>query len=147
YGLTLALAAAALLLAGLTRHLPGRGAARAVSLLALACTGLALAASGHASTAPPQWATRPAVWLHGVAATLWLGALLPLAQALRRGDTAALRTLARFSRWIVYPLVVLVGAGVLLASVQLGRPGALLTTDYGRVLALKLALVAALLLL
>lgn len=147
YGLTLGLAASAMLLALAARYLRGPGAVRAVSLLALIGTGLALSASGHASTAPPQWATRPAVFLHAVAATLWLGALLPLAGALRQGGGASTHTLSRFSRLIIYPLAVMVAAGVVLASVQLGHPSALLDTDYGRVLVLKLALVAAILLL
>ena len=53
--------------------------------------------------------------------------------------------LARFSRVIPLPLVLLVATGVWLAVMQLGRVDALWTTSYGQVLACKLAAVAALL--
>ena len=147
YGLTLGIAAGALALALAAHCVRATGAARAASLLALAGTGLALAASGHASTAPPTWLTRPAVFLHAAGLALWIGALLPLAAVLRQGDAAGPRTLLRFSRLIAYPLAALALAGLALAAIQLGRPSALLDTDYGHVLALKLALVAAVLLL
>lgn len=147
YGPTLGIAACALVLALAAHRLRAPGAARGASLLALAGVGLALSASGHASTAPPQWLTRPAVFLHAVSAALWVGALLPLAAALHRGDALGPRVLARFSRLIVYPLVALVLAGIALAAIQLEHPSALFTTDYGRVLVLKLALVALVLLL
>lgn len=146
YGVTLGIAAGAIVLALIARRVRAPGAARATSLLALIGVGLALAASGHASTAPPQWATRPAVFLHATAIALWVGALLPLMAALRAGGSGP-PALARFSRLIVYPLGALVLAGVVLAAIQMGSPKALLTTDYGRVLALKLALVALVLLL
>lgn len=147
YGLTLGIAALAMALALAARHMRAPRAARGTSLLALIGVGLALAASGHASTAPPQWATRPAVFLHATGIALWVGALLPLAGALRAGNALGPPALARFSRLIVYPLTVLVLAGLVLAAIQLGSPSALLTTGYGRVLVLKLALVAAVLLL
>ena len=147
YGTTLVIAACAMGLALAARHVRASGAARPASLLALIGVGLALAASGHASTAPPQWATRPAVFLHATAIALWIGALVPLADALRPGNALGSLALTRFSRLIVYPLAVLVVAGLVLAAIQLGSPSALLTADYGRVLALKLALVAIVLLL
>src|SRR5262249_13898535 len=56
---------------------------RGFSVLAFAGTGAALAASGHAATAGPELVTRSAVFLHGVSVAFWVGALLPLAAALR----------------------------------------------------------------
>ncbi len=143
-GVSLAVAACAMALALAANRMQQVRAARLASLLALAGVGLALAATGHASQAPPQWLTRLAVFLHGVCAALWLGALLPLAAALRARDGAVdgRQALARFSRVIVLPLVALLLAGVVLASVQLRQPGDLLATAYGRVLAAKLVLVA-----
>lgn len=145
FGLTLGIAACAMVLALAGNHLRAPRRARAASLLALLGVGLALAASGHAGTAPPQWLARPAVFLHTLGAALWIGALAPLAAALRTGGPAGRCTLSRFSRWVVAPLCVLVAAGVVLASVQLRQPSDLLATGYGRVLAAKLALVTAVL--
>lgn len=147
YGVTLGIAAGALALALAARRVRRPEAARPASLLALIGVGLALAASGHASTAPPQWATRAAVFLHATGVALWVGALLPLASALRSGSPLGPRVLARFSRLIVYPLAALVLTGLTLAVIQLGDFSALPGTDYGRVLMLKLALVALVLLL
>jgi copper transport protein len=53
--------------------------------------------------------------------------------------------LARFSRAIPLPLVLLVATGAWLACMQLGRIDALWSTSYGQVLACKLAAVAVLL--
>ena len=83
---------------------------------------------------------RPAVFFHASAIALWVGALLPLALALstERGGEA----LHRFSSGIAAIVAVLLLSGVVLAIVQVETPAALLSTAYGRVLLLKLALVA-----
>jgi copper transport protein len=121
---------------------------RAASILAVAAllgVGASLAASGHASAAPPQWLTRPAVFLHVTAVTFWIGALIPLALALRRGDGAV--ALARFAAAVPLAVALLVLAGITLATIQVAKPEALWTTSYGRVLLAKLACVAVLLVL
>src|SRR5690606_3436641 len=118
---------------------------RATAAVALAAVGLALAASGHASTASPQMLTRPLVFIHAVAVAWWLGALLPLALAVRQGGVERETALLRFSRFIPYWLAALRLSGPVLAWIQVERVSALWTTAYGRVLLVKLALVAALL--
>jgi copper transport protein len=110
--------------------------ARVLALAALVGTGLALALSGHAGSVEPRWLTRTAVFVHGVCVALWIGALMPLALAIRAGDHTAL---ARFSRLIPLPLAALVATGAALVVVQLDRIDALWTTRYGFVLAGKLA--------
>ena len=55
---------------------------------------------------------------------------------------AAGAALRRFSRLIPLALAPLLAAGIVLAIVQVKTPEALVTTDYGRVLVLKLALLA-----
>jgi copper transport protein len=112
---------------------------------ALLGTGLALALSGHASAAQPQWLTRPAVFAHGVAAAFWIGALVPMAAALRSPDGRALAAIKRFSRAIAVFLAALVAAGVVLGVIQVVDPRKLGGTDYGLVLLAKLAIVAVLL--
>ncbi|OWJ56310.1 copper resistance CopC/CopD family protein [Inquilinus limosus] len=144
YGLTAALAAAALVLGLLALALRRGRASAAIALLAVAATGTALAASGHASAAAPQILTRPAVFLHAVGIAFWAGALLPLGLLLRAGGPGATAALRRFSALIPVAVLPLAAAGILLAVVQLGQVSALWTTDYGRVFLVKLALALAL---
>ncbi|WP_245364271.1 copper resistance CopC/CopD family protein [Sinorhizobium americanum] len=121
--------------------------ARVPSLAALFLAGTALSLSGHAAAAEPQWLMRPAVLLHAVAIGFWVGALAPLGLALRRGDPAAVLALRRFSGAIPYVLVALIGAGSVLAVVQVQHPQALVDTAYGEVFLVKLGLLIGLFLL
>ena len=116
-----------------------------MSLGALLGVGLALATTGHAATASPRWLTAPAVFVHGIALAFWVGSLAPLALAMRGPRQAAIEVLKRFSWVIPFAVAALLASGLLLAVVQLERPDALWTTSYGRVLAIKLMLIALLL--
>jgi copper transport protein len=143
YGPT-ALTAALALLAGLGALVASRGLGRILALAAVLGVGLALSLSGHAGTVEPRWLTRGSVFLHGGCVAVWVGALWPLLAAIRDADHGTV-AFARFTRLIPYPLVVLIVTGTVLAVVQLDRLDALWTTNYGLVLAGKLAAVAALL--
>lgn len=136
---TIWLAAASLVLAVAALRVAG-AAGKVVGLLSVGLAASALAASGHASAAQPQWLMRPAVFVHALTITLWAGALLPLALALRRGDSGA--ALRAFSARIPIVVAGLLLSGLALALVQVERPSALLDTAYGQVLLAKLALVA-----
>jgi copper transport protein len=140
YGLTAVAAAGALTGAIVTWAVRSQRLARALSLLSLIGVGLALSLSGHAGTVEPRWLTRSAVFLHGACVAFWIGALAPLAVALR--SDGGRPPLARFSRLAPYPLALLVATGITLAIVQLDRIDALWTTRYGLVLSCKLAAVA-----
>lgn len=118
---------------------------RLLSLAGIAGVGAALAASGHASAASPQWLTRPAVFAHGVAVAFWIGALMPLGFLLAGNGAGSRPALLRFSQLIPVFVALLLVAGGVLAVIQVGMPSALLETDYGRVLLVKLVLLAALL--
>jgi len=122
------------------KALPGTKAmAGAAWLLAAA----SFATSGHATVAEPRMLSTPAVAAHGFALVFWIGCLPYLLLAMR--GERALIALVRFSR-IALPLVVLLlASGLGLAALQAGSPEALLASDYGRVLAAKLVLVAAML--
>ena len=116
-----------------------------LTTLAMAGVGLSLAASGHAATASPQWLTRPSLFLHGVAVAYWIGALAPLAAMARRRNDDLPRALKQFSA-IAMPLVgLLVLSGLVLSIIQLGSVRALIETQYGILLSIKLALVILLL--
>lgn len=143
FGWTVAGALAGFALSSASLFAP-RLAAGLLSAAALTAAGLALAASGHAAAAEPQWLTRPMVFLHAVAIAFWIGALAPLAAALRRGGPEAGAALMRFSRSIPWAVGALVVAGVVLALIQVQKPSALIDTAYGRTLLTKLALLSAL---
>jgi copper transport protein len=83
------------------------------------------------------------VFLHGVSVAFWVGALLPLAAALHAG--AGWPELARFSKVIPLPLLILVASGFLLAVVQVQQLDAVWSTSYGLILSAKLAAVSVLL--
>ena len=116
---------------------------RILSFSALAGCALALSLSGHASTAEPRWLMRPLVFVHTIGVAFWIGALAPLAIALRAGEGGA--ALAWFSRAIPLLLAPMLLAGLWLSVVQLGGVEALWTTAYGLVLCAKLAAVVLLL--
>lgn len=143
FGLTVLIALAALALGLASLALP-RGLAKPLSLAGLAGVGAALAASGHASVAEPQWLTRPMVFLHGAGIAFWAGALVPLGLALKGKTAESGIFLRRFSKTIVPVVAVLAAAGVVLAVIQVQKPAALVDTAYGRLLLIKLALLAVL---
>ncbi|HKX47058.1 MAG TPA: copper resistance protein CopC [Gaiellaceae bacterium] len=109
--------------------------------LALA-SGLSL--SGHQATEDnAAWLAQGADWLHLVAASVWAGGLMalaflvwPLAPSLRRG---AFLGFARLAVLLVGALVV---AGAYLALARLPEVSDLWQTQYGRLLLLKLGIVA-----
>jgi copper transport protein len=112
--------------------------------MSLIGVGLALSASGHASAAEPQWLMRPSVFVHAVGIAFWAGALVPLGTLLASPSPDATAALKRFSRAIPFALAPLVFVGVVLAVVQVGRIDGLWTTNYGRLLLIKLAILAVL---
>jgi copper transport protein len=104
------------------------------------------ALSGHAATSGPAWIARPALVLHALCAAYWVGSFAPLLVALRRlPREGTLLLLRAFSAGAVVAVACLLLAGVVLAALQVRTPAALVTTDYGRLLLLKLALVVLLL--
>ncbi|ALG73137.1 hypothetical protein AL072_16420 [Azospirillum thiophilum] len=141
-GLSIGIAALALLCTAGGLAGWGRSKAGWLLLAAGALLGaLSLAATGHAATAPPRWLAAPLVALHGLMAAFWVGALWPLAVALRLEPAAeAARLTRRFSRLAVGAVAVLAGAGAILSVLQLRPAGAvsgsaileaILSTGYG----------------
>jgi copper transport protein len=110
--------------------------------------GIALASglslSGHsAADAGHSWLSELADWVHLSAAILWVGGLVqlllvvwPVAPELRS------RSFLRFSRLATGLVALLLAAGIYLSVLRLPRLGDLWDTGYGRVLLVKLGLVA-----
>jgi copper transport protein len=142
---SLLIAVAAMAAGMVASHSASARMARILSVVAMMGVGLSLAASGHAATAQPQWLTRPAVFIHGVGVAFWAGALAPLVALARRPADGLLAAANRFSRAAVPVVGLLVLTGLLLAIVQLESFRALIETNYGIILSIKIALVAVLL--
>lgn len=144
YGHSVGLALPALAGAGGTLWLRRHSTAIAwlLSATVVLLFGLAFTVSGHAASAEPRWLSRPALGLHVLMAMLWLGALPPLLVALARPGADARRVLGLFSRWAPGMLAALVLSGGVLVVIQLGHWRALAWPGYSRILLLKLALVA-----
>ncbi len=87
--------------------------------------------------------------LHLVAVALWTGGLLSLGLLLWKSRTSDSiqwsLVLPRFSRWALLSVMVIIGSGVYLSFKHVGSLAALWSTDYGRFLALKIALLMAML--
>ena len=113
-----------------------------------------IAPAGHAGAQAGAWG-----WLHLaadaahlVAAACWLGALPALAMLLAASyldpaglGASAVRATARFSSLGIACVAALIATGAINSWFLLSGPGDLMTTVYGRVLALKLGLFAAML--
>ncbi|HVX37960.1 MAG TPA: CopD family protein, partial [Gemmatimonadaceae bacterium] len=115
-----------------------------------------IAPAGHAGAQPGSWGDLhlAADVIHLLAAGAWLGGLPALAMLLdaaRRNTDAlavtATRTTARFSWLGIICVGLLIASGVVNAWFLLSGPADLVTSTYGRVLALKIGLFAAMLVL
>jgi putative copper resistance protein D len=124
--------------------------ALAVSCVLSAALVGALAWAGHAAATPGTLGTAHVASdiLHLIAAAAWVGALIPLAlllgAALTCGDTASLgiarEAVHRFSTLGIISVCGLLLTGIINTWAILGSPTALVGTDYGRLLVLKIAL-------
>lgn len=120
---------------------------------ALAAAGglLAVALSGHAAAASPRSLAVIDDWAHLTATALWAGGIslivLVWGPRLRRSAQperlAVMRhVIAVFGRVALPAFVIVVLTGLIGATIELGRVPALWQTDYGRVLTVKVGLVA-----
>jgi copper transport protein len=108
------------------------GAGAALALASLPLTGHAV---GSASA-------MAALAAHGLGAAFWLGSLAALLALLRRGGASA--ALRRFSGLGVIAVALILACGVVLAVLRLDSLDALWNAAYGRLILVKMALLAAL---
>ncbi len=103
-----------------------------------------LSVSGHDGVDPgSSWLSEVADWVHLTAGSLWIGGLVtltiavwPLGREIRR------EAFLRFSRLAVLLVALVLAAGTYLAIVRLPHLHDLWSTGYGRVLIIKISLVA-----
>lgn len=145
YGPTVIVLSVALACAGVSLRMARSKLSIALAALPWIMAPIGMAMSGHAGAANPQWLTRPAVALHVAGIIFWVGALVPLMIMLGARDTSPQTGLARFSKFIPYPVAMILVSGFTLAVIQLGRDPALWFSPYGYILAAKLGLIVLLL--
>lgn len=112
----------------------------------LVCASFLL--TGHARTHGPVALVVACELAHVVAASAWWGGLLGVGTSLRTAGadaTAAGRLVATFATLMTGVVVMLLAAGAGLALLVLHPVSALVTTAYGRVLVVKIAVVAGIL--
>ncbi|MEV3989617.1 copper resistance protein CopC [Streptomyces sp. NPDC049837] len=102
------------------------------------------ALSEHASAGLQPLVAMPVDILHLLAMAAWLGGLAALLVALHREPTIEATAVRRFSRVAFGSVVVLAATGIYQSWRQVGSWSALTGTAYGRLLLLKVALVAVL---
>ena len=114
------------------------------AIIGAAITAASLAASGHVGGADPAWLANSSLGLHVLTVSFWIGALWPLLRIIAAAPQDASRALTRFSAFAMPNFAVLLLSGLTVAVLQVQEFAGLVTTDYGRMLLIKLALVAGL---
>jgi copper transport protein len=118
--------------------------APALALALAFAAGLSL--SGHDAVDPgSSWKSELADWVHLSAVSLWIGGLAAVAVGWRALGLFRREVLERFSRLATMLVALAVAAGTYLAIVRLPALHDLWRAGYGRVLLVKLGLVAAVL--
>lgn len=125
---------------------------RLVASMYLAVAFLAIAIGGHANSAEPRALAVLTDWVHLLAAAVWVGGIAQIASAWAfglRGLPGEVRlglmrmVLARFGQVALPSFLLVASTGLTNALVQLGHVSELWESAYGRVLAVKIALVGA----
>lgn len=100
--------------------------------------------AGHPIASPVPAVSVIVGTVHVAAATVWIGGLVALVGfLLRKADERELGViLPEWSRWAAMVVVLLLMAGVIQAVVEVGVPDAVFGSAYGRLLMVKLGLVA-----
>lgn len=143
-------------LAALLMH--ARACLPRLQLFGVLCAVGALSAPmliGHTQTVQPTWIMLLADLGHLVTGAFWVGGIIGLLCVLAavRPETsdaepgvhvhAVIEVVARFSRYALISVIVLAISGVVMAFLIVGSWGALFGSDYGRILLIKLGVVAA----
>ncbi|NJP99178.1 hypothetical protein HCK00_01030 [Streptomyces sp. PLAI1-29] len=128
-----------------TSALPGRRGLAAGGAAVATALATTWAAAEHATTGPQPWLAIPLDVLHLLAVACWLGGLSALLLTLRREPAVAGAAVRRFSTLALGSVVVLAATGLYLSWRQVGSWDALVSTAYGRLLLVKVGLVALLL--
>jgi copper transport protein len=127
--------------------LPFKAIPRAVALTGAVLAPLGFAITGHSRTMSPALVGYVADVVHLLAGAAWLGGLLALvritrARAAEGDEYGAATAVAEFSGWAGLILTAVIVAGTAMAWIEVGGWHALTTTTYGKVLLIKVGVVA-----
>lgn len=140
---TLVLAIVAVAAAALLVWFENRRALRVGAPIAAVVAAASFAASGHSRTTSPEVLSALIVAAHGMAALLWVGLVLHLTWHLRRDEpTATPVAVLRLSRVATVALGVIAISGAVMGLQHVGSWHGLTSTTYGRLVGLKVLLVA-----
>lgn len=113
------------------------------TFLAFVLGAISFALAGHAAVGPSRWIGQPLMALHAAGLIFWVGGLPPLIMGLSGRDN--IEILRRFSDVAIVAVIALVASGVGLVLIRGADFATLIASSWGRLLALKLALVACML--
>jgi len=117
-----------------------------LALVGAALASMSFAGIGHVHALWPSVAPSAFLCLHLLCAAFWLGALAPLLITARdRNESQIAAVAARFGQWALGVVTLLLGAGAILLWTLSGHAAPFWGSDYGRMMAIKLLMVAALL--
>ena len=117
-----------------------------LALVGAALASMSFAGVGHIHALWPSIAPSVLLCLHLLCVAFWLGALAPLLITARdRNESQIAAVAARFGQWALGVVVLLLGAGAGLLWTLIGNAAPFWSSDYGRMMAIKLLMVAALL--
>jgi len=126
--------------------IPSNPRFRALALLGAATASISFAGVGHIRGLLPNAAPLLLLCMHLLCAAFWLGALGPLLIAARDGsDTHVALLASRFGKLALGVVVLLLAAGAGVLWAVIGDATQFWSSDYGRMMAMKLLIVAALL--
>jgi len=119
---------------------------RALGLAGAAIASVSFAGVGHVHGLLPNVAPSLLLCLHLLCAAFWLGALAPLLITARGHNESQIAAVAaRFGKWALGVVALLLTAGASLLWTLIGDAAQFWSSDYGRMMAIKLLFVAALL--
>lgn len=117
-----------------------------MAALGAALTPLSFALTGHAAASQPALLPQTLLTVHLLCVAYWIGALWPLRFLMRSEDLPRISAvMTRFGNIAAYTVGTLVGVGVLLLWWIVPDIWGLPASDYGRLVGLKLGVVAILL--
>lgn len=126
--------------------IPSNPRFRVLALLGAGIASMSFAAVGHVRGLLPSIAPSLLLCLHLLCAAFWLGALAPLLIIARnRNDSQIAAIAARFGKVALGVVVLLLSAGLSLLWTLIRDAAQFWSSDYGRMMAIKLLSVAALL--
>lgn len=113
------------------------------SLLAAGAALVTVGASGHAGQTSPRGLAIPVDWIHFAAGSIWIGGLIGLlVVAATLGVPGLVRAVPRFSNVAFVSVMALIGSGIGNSLFHLPTLASLWQTSYGKMVALKIIILA-----